>query len=76
MSTKIKTAEKIFNRTVITCTDSNQRVKATIVSKNEEELIVDLPAGFQMTLNKRGRNKFYVYRVGTLEFVSDGWAIN
>jgi hypothetical protein len=76
MSNKQNTAEKTFNRTVVTCTDSNQRVKATIVSKNEDELVVDLPAGFQMTLNRRGRNKFYTYRVGTLEFVSDGWPVS
>ena len=76
MSNKEKTSEKTFNRTVVTCTDSNQRVKATIVRKDEEELVVDLPAGFQMTLNRRGRNKFYIYRVGTLEFVSDGWPVH
>jgi hypothetical protein len=64
---------KPANRTLVTCTDANTRVKGVVVSKNENQLVVDLPTGFQMTLEKPKGRKLYVYRIGTLEFVSDGW---
>jgi hypothetical protein len=70
---KVKKLPKPANRTVITCTDVNTCVKGVVVSKNETQLVVDLPTGFQMTLERTKGRKLYVYRVGTLEFVSDGW---
>lgn len=69
-----KSSEKILNKTHIVCTDNNQKVKGTIVSKTDTEIIVDLPTGFQMKLDKR--KKYYVYRVGMLEFITDGWAVS
>lgn len=70
-----KKSQQICNRTEIVCTDVDRRVKGTIVAKTENSLVVDLPTGFQMTLEKTNRSKLYVYRVGTLEFISDGWPI-
>ena len=63
------------NRTVVICTDVDKKVKGRIVSKSDSCLIVDLPTGFQMTLDRKPRSKLYIYRVGTLEFVSDGWPV-
>lgn len=67
---------KDVEKTVVECTDANQRVRGQIVSKSNTQLVVDLPTGYQMTLSKSENRKLYVYRVGTLEFVSDGWPIN
>jgi len=67
-----KTA-KPKNKTMVYCTDDNSKVKGTIVCKTETELVVDLPTGFQMTLHKLSPKRLYIWRVGTLEFVSDGW---
>ncbi len=64
-----------LNRTVVVCTDVDQKVKGRIVSKSDNCLVVDLPTGFQMTLNRTPKSKLYIYRVGTLEFVSDGWPV-
>jgi hypothetical protein len=62
------------NKTLVYCTDNDAKVKGVIVHKTDAQLIVDLPSGFQMTLERAPRRKLYVYRVGMLEFVSDGWA--
>ena len=61
------------NKTLVLCTDTNSRVKGTIINKTETSLVVDLPTGFQMILHKPHNRKLYCYRIGTLEFVSDGW---
>lgn len=73
IKTKTSKPVKPRNKTVVLCTDTNSQVKGLIVSKSEHQLVVDLPSGFQMTLERAPRRKLYVYRVGTLEFVSDGW---
>lgn len=67
--------KKIANKTLVFCTETNSKCKGVIINKNELELVVDLPSGFTMTLHKPTGRKLYIYRVGTLEFVSDGWAI-
>lgn len=69
-----KRPPKPKNKTLVYCTDTNTRVKGVIVQKTDVMLVVDLPSGFQMTLERTPRRKLYVYRVGMLEFVSDGWA--
>lgn len=71
---KLKRISKPKNKTLVYCTDTNTKVKGVIVQKTDVMLVVDLPSGFQMTLERTPRRKFYVYRVGLLEFVSDGWA--
>lgn len=69
-------SKKPANKAVVVCTDMDQKVKGIIVSKDDTQLVIDLPSGFQMTLTKKTQKGLYVYRVGTLEFVSDGWATN
>lgn len=69
---KVKTP-KLKNKTLISCSDTEKRVKGVIVNKSDQQLVVDLPSGFQMTLTKHAKLRMYVYRVGMLEFVSDGW---
>lgn len=68
------TTIKLANKTLVFCTDNNSKCKGTIIDKNESQLVVDLPTGFTMTLYKSQGRKLYIYRVGTLEFISDGWA--
>lgn len=72
--TQVIKKQKIANKTLVFCTDTNTKCKGVIVNKNETQMVVDLPTGFTMTLHKIQGRKLYIYRVGTLEFVSDGWA--
>ena len=67
---------KIKDKTYVVCTDTDKRVKGRIVSKDETQLTVDLPSGFQMTMIRKPRRKLYTYVVGTLEFASDGWEVS
>lgn len=73
---KDKTAKqpKVANKTIVICTDTDTKCKGVILQKTDAHLVVDLPTGFQMTLNRLQGRKLYAFRVGTLEFISDGWA--
>jgi hypothetical protein len=71
-----KLEPKLKNKTYVVCTDNNQRVKGLIVQKNEDELVIDLPSGYQMHMTRKPKRKLYIHHVGMLEFTSDGWEIN
>jgi hypothetical protein len=74
---KQTTTKKVrpHNKCVITCTDTQHRVKGVIIRKTDSELQVELPTGFVMDLRKSDtRRKQYVCQIGVWEFVSDGWA--
>lgn len=74
MNTVTPKKPRPHNKCVVTCTDTDTRVKGVLVAKTDSELVLELPTGFQMTLTKpHEKHKLYVYRVGMLEFVSDGW---
>jgi hypothetical protein len=68
-----KDVTKPKNKTIVLCTDTNSKVKAVIVKKDEKTLVVDLPTGFQMTLSRINSRRPYAWRIGTMEFISDGW---
>lgn len=62
------------NKCVVTCTDTDQRVKGVVIHKSELDLHVELPTGFVMNLQKKDiKRKVYQCQIGTWEFVSDGW---
>jgi hypothetical protein len=67
---------KIRDKTYVTCTENERRVKGLIVEKTEFTMVVDLPSGFQLTMVRRPKRKLYASVVGTLEFVSDGWEVS
>jgi hypothetical protein len=70
---KIKKVRPI-NKCVITCTDTEHKVKGVVIQKTDHVLEVELPTGFHMQLKKSPHNrKLYVCRMGMWEFVSDGW---
>lgn len=62
------------NKCVVTCTDTNQRVKGVVKHKSDSELVIELPTGFVMNLHKpHAHRNQYVCQIGVWEFVSDGW---
>jgi hypothetical protein len=66
--------QRAQNKCLITCTDTNQRVKGVVINKTDLQLQVELPTGFVMDLLKSDhKRKVYVCQIGTWEFVSDGW---
>ena len=68
--------EKPKNRVYIECSETTRRVKATVIDYSEREITVELPTGFQMSMTKKRRRAPYVWRVGMLEFLSDGKLVN
>jgi hypothetical protein len=62
------------NKTLVYCTENDRKVKGVILEKTDQRLVVNLPSGYLMTLEKPTKQNLYVFRVGLLEFVSDGWA--
>jgi hypothetical protein len=76
MTTIPVTQKKIrpHNKCVVTCTDTNQRVKGVVMQKTDSELVIELPTGFVMNLQKPDvTRKIYVCQIGVWEFISDGW---
>lgn len=60
------------NRVYIECSETTRRVKATVLDYSDMQISVELPTGFQMVMTKKSRRRPYVWRIGLLEFVSDG----
>lgn len=64
------------NRVYIECSETTKRIKAMVIELREKELEVETPTGFRMTMVKRGRRRAYSWRVGMMEFLSDGKLVN
>ena len=63
------------NRVYVECSDTERRVKGTILHKLEAEMSVELPSGFVLDMRRKRRRGPFVLRVGQLEFYSDGKAV-
>jgi hypothetical protein len=59
-------------RVYIECSETTRRVKATVLDYNEREMEVEMPTGFRMVMTKKSRRRSYSWRVGMMEFLSDG----
>jgi hypothetical protein len=64
------------NRVYIECSETTRRVKATVLDYSDKQILVELPTGFQMAMTKKRRRSPYVWRIGMLEFLSDGKLVN
>lgn len=64
------------NRVYIECSETSRRVKAVVLNYSEKEITVELPTGFTMLMTKKRRRSPYIWRVGMLEFLSDGKLVN
>ena len=60
------------NRVYVECTDAYRKVKAKVISRDEQTIKVELPTGFVLELSRIRINSTYRLQVGLLEFVSDG----
>jgi hypothetical protein len=69
---RIKKEQPPKTRVYIECSETDRRVKATVLDHNEREISVEMPTGFRMVMTKRGRKRAYSWQVGMMEFSSDG----
>ena len=60
------------NRVYIQCSETERKVKATIIKKDEINLEVEMPTGFILKMKRRNRRNNYSFRIGLVEFHSDG----
>lgn len=60
------------NRVYIQCSETERRVKAIILKKDEEYLEVEMPTGFILKMIRRNRRNNYSFKIGFVEFHSDG----
>lgn len=60
------------NRVYIECSETVRRVKGRILHKDEQALDVEMPTGFIMHMRKKTKRGQYKFRIGLLEFISDG----
>lgn len=56
----------------IECSETTRRIKAKVLDYTENEISVETPTGFRMVMVKKGRRRSYSWRVGMMEFLSDG----
>lgn len=64
------------NRVYIECSETTRRVKAKVIAHSDKEIAVEMPSGFQMVLARKSRRRSYTWRIGMLEFLSDGKLIS
>jgi hypothetical protein len=69
---KISKECKEKNRVYIECSETTRKVKGTIISKDDRQLAVEMPTGVVLDMRKRTRRGQYSFRVGMIEFLSDG----
>jgi len=60
------------NRVYIQCSETDRKVKALILRKQDAELEVEMPTGFVMHMRRRNRRSPFILRCGLMEFYSDG----
>jgi hypothetical protein len=60
------------NKVYVECSEQHQAVKAIILTRDEHQMFVEFPTGYQMTLIRRHINGHYLCQLGMLEFVSNG----
>ena len=61
-----------LTRVYVECTESDRKVKATVLTKTERELQVSMPTGYILTLRKVHRRSNYLIGCGHIEFHSNG----
>lgn len=69
---RIAKTPKDKNRVYIECSDTFRKVKGTILRKDEQMLEVEMPTGYVLNMHKKTKRGQYSFRIGMLEFLSDG----
>lgn len=59
-------------RVYIECSETTRKVKATVLDYTDREMEVEMPTGFRMVMTKKSRRRAYSWRIGMMEFLSDG----
>jgi hypothetical protein len=60
------------NRVYIECSETFRRVKGVILHKDDSKLNVEMPTGYVLQMQKRSKRGQYSFRIGMIEFLSDG----
>jgi len=64
--------EKIKNKVVVECSDTFKTIKAKIINRNSENIKVQMPTGFILDLKKHPKRHYYSFRIGLIEFLTNG----
>ncbi len=70
MRTKQPTKDK--NRVYIECSETFKKVKGVILHKDDSRLEVEMPTGYVLQMQKKTKRSQYSFRIGMVEFLSDG----
>lgn len=72
MKKKLVKEEKLKNRVYIESSETTRRIKATVIGYGDREIEVETPTGFRMVMTRKSRRRSYSWRVGMMEFLTDG----
>jgi len=64
--------DKIENRVLLENSEDSKKIKALILNKTDEELLVETPTGYRLDLRRTKKKGPYKYQLGTVQFYSDG----
>jgi hypothetical protein len=73
---RIKKEKPPKNRVYVECSETTRRVKALVLDHTDRLIEVEMPTGFRMVMTKRSKRRAYSWRVGMMEFLSDGKLIS
>ncbi len=73
---KKSTDIKVKNRVYIECSETTRKVKAVVLEHDHKEMSVEMPTGFRMVMTRKSRRRSYSWRVGMIEFLTDGKLVN
>lgn len=62
----------VKNRVYIECSETTRRVKAVVLERTDKKMFVEMPSGFRMVMTRKTRTRSYSWRIGMIEFLSDG----
>lgn len=69
---KLIKEHSVKNRVYVECSETTRKVKGTILKKDERELEVEMPTGYILYMQKKTRRSQYSFRIGMVEFHTDG----
>ena len=60
------------NRVYVECSETTRKVKGIILRRDDRELEVEMPTGYVLHMQKKSRRGQYSFRIGMVEFHTDG----
>jgi hypothetical protein len=72
MTDSLKKEKQPKTKVYVECSETTRRIKATVLDYSDKQISVETPTGFRMVMERKSKRRAYSWRVGMMEFLSDG----